>query len=186
MAVTPSSNYIAEIKVSEAGELLKITTDALPCEFDRSFLAYVPEDTRPTGDIRVSWRPHSGQLIAVIEQTPDILIRVRAVFGLRHRSPYNAHAVLRLEDAIRKATSLPAQRLGIRDRGLLREGFYADVVIFDPRTIADKATFEQPHQYAVGISHVLVNGEVVVDHGRITDARPGMVVRGPGYRRRSQ
>lgn len=94
--------------------------------------------------------------------------------------------LLRLEDAIRKATSLPAQRLGIRDRGLLREGFYADVVVLDPQTIIDRSTFEKPHQYSTGISKVLVNGEVVVDQGRITDARPGMVVRGPGYKPRAQ
>jgi N-acyl-D-aspartate/D-glutamate deacylase len=91
--------------------------------------------------------------------------------------------VLSLEEAIRKSTSLTAQRLGIRERGLLREGFYADVVVFDPETIIDKATYENPHQYSEGIDYVLVNGEVVVDHGRITDARPGMVVRGPGYSR---
>ncbi len=86
-----------------------------------------------------------------------------------------------LEEAIRKSTSLPAQRLGIRDRGLLREGFYADIVIFDPETVADRATYEQPHQYSQGIEYVLVNGEIVLDRGRITDRRPGMVVRGPGY-----
>jgi N-acyl-D-aspartate/D-glutamate deacylase len=91
--------------------------------------------------------------------------------------------LLSLEEAIRKATSLPAQRLGIRDRGLLREGFYADIVVFDPETIIDKATYKEPHQYSEGIDYVLVNGEVVVDQGRITDARPGMVVRGPGYSR---
>jgi dihydroorotase/N-acyl-D-amino-acid deacylase len=89
--------------------------------------------------------------------------------------------VLALPDAIRKATSLPAQFLGIRDRGLVREGFYADLVIFDPDTVADNATFEKPHQYSAGISYVLVNGEVVVDHNRISAARPGMVLRGPGF-----
>ena len=93
--------------------------------------------------------------------------------------------LLSLEEAIRKSTSLTAQRLGIRDRGLLREGFYADIVIFDPETIIDKATYENPHQYSEGIDYVLVNGEVVVDHGRITDARPGMVVHGPGYSRKN-
>lgn len=91
--------------------------------------------------------------------------------------------ILSLEEAIRKSTSLTAQRLGVRHRGLLREGFYADIVIFDPETIIDKATYENPHQYSEGIDYVLVNGEVVVDHGRITNARPGMVVRGPGYSR---
>ena len=86
-----------------------------------------------------------------------------------------------LEEAIRKATSLPAQRLGIRDRGLLREGFYADIVVLDPQAVMDRATYEKPHQYAEGIAYVLVNGEIVVDEGHITDARPGMVVRGPGH-----
>jgi N-acyl-D-amino-acid deacylase len=89
--------------------------------------------------------------------------------------------LLRLEDAIRKATSLPAQRLGLRDRGLLREGCYADIVVFDPATVIDTATYEKPHMFAKGIPYVLVNGEVVVDQGRITDARPGMVIRGRGY-----
>jgi N-acyl-D-amino-acid deacylase len=94
-------------------------------------------------------------------------------------------SILSLEEAVRKATSLPAQRLGIRDRGLLREGFYADVAVFDPATIAERSTYEKPHQFAVGIPYVLVNGEVVVDDCHITSARPGMVVRGPGYRPRS-
>jgi N-acyl-D-aspartate/D-glutamate deacylase len=93
--------------------------------------------------------------------------------------------LLGLEEAVRKATSLPAQRIGLRDRGLLREGFYADVVVFDPAMIAERATYEKPHQFAAGIPYVLVNGEVVVDDGHITAARPGMVVRGPGYRRRT-
>jgi dihydroorotase/N-acyl-D-amino-acid deacylase len=88
-----------------------------------------------------------------------------------------------LEEAVRKATSLPAQRLGIRDRGTLREGAWADIVIFDPETIIDRSTYAQPHQYSAGMEYVLVNGQVVLDQGRITDARPGMVVRGPGYRR---
>jgi N-acyl-D-aspartate/D-glutamate deacylase len=86
-----------------------------------------------------------------------------------------------LEEAIRKATSLPAQRLGIRDRGLLREGLYADLVIFDPETIADRATYENPHQYSAGIEYVVVNGKIVLDQGRFTGARPGRVIRGPGY-----
>jgi dihydroorotase/N-acyl-D-amino-acid deacylase len=86
-----------------------------------------------------------------------------------------------LEEAVRKATSLPAQRLGIQDRGLVREGLYADLVIFDPETIIDRATYEKPHQYAAGIEYVVVNGEIVLDRGRFTDARPGRVIRGPGY-----
>jgi dihydroorotase/N-acyl-D-amino-acid deacylase len=79
-------------------------------------------------------------------------------------------------------TSAVATRLSIPDRGLLRPGFYADIVIFDPETVADRATFEQPHQLSVGIRHVLVNGVPVVRDGRHTGAKPGRVIRGPGYR----
>jgi N-acyl-D-amino-acid deacylase len=88
--------------------------------------------------------------------------------------------VLRLEDAVRKMTSLAAQRLGLRDRGTLREGNWADVVIFDPATIIDNATFEDPHRYPTGIEYVIVNGTIVVQHGEHTGARPGRVVYGPG------
>ena len=90
--------------------------------------------------------------------------------------------VLALEDAVRKMSSLPAQRLGLADRGLVRPGMKADLAIFDPATVADRATFTSPHQYAVGFSHVLVNGELVLDDGRMTDRRPGRVLYGPGKR----
>src|SRR5439155_16559423 len=88
--------------------------------------------------------------------------------------------VLTLEDAVRKMTSLAAQTLGIRERGMLREGFYADVVVFDPDRVIDKATFENPHQYAEGVQHVLVNGKVVIKDGEHTGARPGMAIYGAG------
>ncbi|WP_152050059.1 N-acyl-D-amino-acid deacylase family protein [Tautonia marina] len=90
--------------------------------------------------------------------------------------------VISLEDAIRKMTSAVADRLSIRDRGLLREGMYADVVIFDPETIIDRATYEEPHQRSVGVRDVFVNGQAVVRNGVHTGAKPGMIVRGPGYR----
>ncbi|HEY4659827.1 MAG TPA: D-aminoacylase [Gemmatimonadaceae bacterium] len=89
--------------------------------------------------------------------------------------------VLTLEDAVRKATSAVATRLAIADRGLLREGMKADIVVFDPATIADLATFERPHQLSVGVRHVLVNGVEVVRDGAHTGAKPGQVVRGPGW-----
>ena len=88
--------------------------------------------------------------------------------------------VLTLEDAIRKMTSLPAQVLGLRDRGVLREGCWADLVAFDPDTVADTATYERPQQYPQGIPYVLVNGELVIDRGEHTGRRPGRVVYGPG------
>ena len=89
--------------------------------------------------------------------------------------------VMPLEEAIRKMSSAVATRLSIADRGVLREGMYADVVIFDPATIADRATFEQPHQLSVGMRDVLVNGTAVVRNGQHTGAKPGMIVRGPGW-----
>jgi len=79
-------------------------------------------------------------------------------------------------------TSLPASRMGLQDRGLLRPGLAADVVAFDPDTVADKATFLEPRQYAAGIPYVAVNGALVVDDGKITEARPGRVLRGPGWK----
>ena len=90
--------------------------------------------------------------------------------------------VITLEDAIRKMTSAVATRLSIDDRGLLRAGMYADVVVFDPATVGDRATFEDPHQLSVGIEEVFVNGVAVLRGGEHTGAKPGRIVRGPGYR----
>ena len=87
-----------------------------------------------------------------------------------------------LEFAIRKMTSLAAQRVGLADRGLLRPGMYADVTVFNPATVIDRATFEQPHQTSVGIAYVVVNGQIVLKQGQLTSARPGRGLRGPGYR----
>ncbi|NOT08062.1 MAG: D-aminoacylase [Gemmatimonadales bacterium] len=89
--------------------------------------------------------------------------------------------VLTLEEAIHKMTGAVATRLSIADRGLLRPGFYADITIFDPATVADRATFERPHQLSVGIKWVFVNGVAVVVDGAHTGAKPGRAVRGPGY-----
>ena len=89
--------------------------------------------------------------------------------------------VITLEDAIRKLSKLPATNLKIRDRGELREGFHADVVIFDPAAVQDHATYDDPHQYSTGMAHVLVNGEAVLRDGEHTGALPGQVVRGPGW-----
>ncbi len=85
--------------------------------------------------------------------------------------------LLTLEEAVRKMTSLPAGRLGLKDRGLIKEGFQADITIFDPDKIIDKATYEEPQQYPEGISYVLVSGEVVVESGKHTGKRPGKVLR---------
>jgi dihydroorotase/N-acyl-D-amino-acid deacylase len=89
--------------------------------------------------------------------------------------------VLALEEAIRKFSALPAQRMRLSDRGVLKQGMWADVVIFDPATIRDLATFEQPNQLSEGMQHVLVNGVAVIAEGKMTGARPGKVLRGRGY-----
>jgi N-acyl-D-aspartate/D-glutamate deacylase len=88
--------------------------------------------------------------------------------------------VLTFEDAVRKMTSLPAQILRLKDRGLLKEGYWADVVVFDPDTVSDPATYQNPQQYAKGVPFVFVNGAVVIDGGNHTGARPGKVIYGPG------
>lgn len=90
--------------------------------------------------------------------------------------------VITLPDAIRKLSKLPATNLKIRDRGELAAGYFADIVIFDPSTVGDHATFDAPHQYSTGMEHVIVNGELVIHDGDHTGALPGQVVRGPGWR----
>ncbi len=115
--------------------------------------------------------------------------------GLTHPRAYGTYprilgkyvreeGVMRLEEAVRKMSSAVATRLSIQDRGVLREGMYADIVLFDADMITDHATFEDPHQLSVGMKHVLVNGAVVVRNERHTGAMPGRIVWGPGYRGR--
>jgi N-acyl-D-amino-acid deacylase len=88
--------------------------------------------------------------------------------------------VIPLEEAIRRLTGLPATNLELDRRGFLREGYFADVVVFDPKTVADRATFERPHQFAVGVKHVLVNGAQVLKDGEHTGSKPGRALWGPG------
>jgi N-acyl-D-amino-acid deacylase len=89
--------------------------------------------------------------------------------------------VITLEDAVRKMTSANAEKISLTDRGRIKVGWAADITVFDPATVADRATFTNPHQYAVGIPYVIVNGQVVLDDGNHTGALPGRVLRGPGY-----
>jgi N-acyl-D-amino-acid deacylase len=92
--------------------------------------------------------------------------------------------VIPLEEAIRRLTSFPATNLGIKKRGSLKPGYFADVVVFDPAKIQDHATYEKPHQYSTGVVHVFVNGMQVLKDGEHTGAKPGRVVRGPGWRKK--
>lgn len=91
--------------------------------------------------------------------------------------------VVTLQEAVRRLSGLPAENLGLERRGLVKPGFFADIVLFDPATIADRATFEQPHQYAVGVRHVFVNGTQVIKDGEHTGAKPGLALWGPGKKK---
>jgi N-acyl-D-amino-acid deacylase len=88
--------------------------------------------------------------------------------------------VLSMSDAIHRLSGLPATNLGLDRRGFLKEGMFADVVVFDPATITDHATFEKPHEYATGVKHVFVNGVQVIKNGEHTGAKPGRPLWGPG------
>jgi dihydroorotase/N-acyl-D-amino-acid deacylase len=90
---------------------------------------------------------------------------------------------LTLEDAIRKFSALPAQRMRLIDRGVLKKGMWADVVVFDPETISDVATFDDPNRLSKGMEEVLINGTLVIENGKMTGALPGKVLRGAGYER---
>ena len=111
--------------------------------------------------------------------------------GLPHPRAYGTHprvlsrfvrelGVLSLEEAIQRMTSWPATRMRLQDRGSIREGLWADVVVFDPLTVRDTATYDQPLTFPEGIEVVIVNGQVVIEQGRHTGARPGKVLYGPG------
>jgi len=128
--------------------------------------------------------------VSMIASDGDII-----VFGRAHPHPrsYGTFArvlsryvreqgVLTLEEAVRKMSAFPAQRVGLTDRGVIRAGMIADLAVFDPATVHDAATFEEPHQYAVGFSLVVVSGEIVLEGERVTDARPGRVLYGPARR----
>ncbi|MEO8452306.1 MAG: D-aminoacylase [Gemmatimonadota bacterium] len=152
------------------------------------------------GNIGTMYFLMSEDNVKLILQQPWIVIGTDAAGmdpdsarGLAHPRSYGTYTrilgkyvrdegVLPLEAAVRKMSGAVAERLHIRDRGLLREGMYADVVVFDPATIQEHSTYERPHQLSTGVSYVFVNGVEVVHEGRHTGAKPGRIVRGPGWR----
>jgi N-acyl-D-aspartate/D-glutamate deacylase len=91
--------------------------------------------------------------------------------------------LLPMELAIHKMTGLPAANVGLKERGLIREGYFADITIFDPKTVIDRATFEDPNQHPIGINYVIVNGQIEVDNGKRTPALGGRPLPGPGHGR---
>jgi len=150
-----------------------------------SFISFIMDESDVRLALQQDWASFctDSGIAAADGPLSDFLVHPRAYGSFtRILGHYvRGEKIMSLEEAIRKASSLPAQTLGIRDRGLLREGFFADIVIFDPEMVIDRATFERPHQYSTGIDYVFVNGKIVVDQGTITEARPGKVLRGPGY-----
>ncbi len=114
--------------------------------------------------------------IALPEDGPGTHARFYGTFPRKIRYYAMERGVLSVEDAIRSATSMPARIMGLQDRGMIRAGMFADIVIFDPENIRDTATFFEPHQYAEGIDYVFVNGAAVVDAGRLTQAMPGRIL----------
>jgi len=137
--------------------------------------------------LRLPWTSIGSDAGAVVE------VGVPDATGLPHPRSFGNHArviaryvrqrgTLTLEDAVRKMTSWPATRMRLADRGVIREGAWADVTVFDLARIDDRATYERPTEFPAGIEWVLVNGVVVIDRGRHTGATPGHVLRGPGWR----
>jgi N-acyl-D-amino-acid deacylase len=142
------------------------------------------EDVRAV--MRQPWVAHASDGSAINLEAPGVphprnYATVPRVLGHYVRE----EGVLRLEDAVRKMTSLPAQILGIADRGQVREGFAADVAVFDPDRVRETNSFERPKSYPEGIPYVIVNGTLVIDEGEHTGARPGKVMRGRGYATRT-
>ncbi len=123
------------------------------------------------------WTATSSDASIALPGDGPVHARYYGTFPRKIRHYALERKVITLEDAVRASTSLPAQILGLRDRGMIREGFHADLVVFDPEAIKDTATFFEPHQYAEGISYVLVNGTFVVDNGELTWKKPGIILK---------
>ncbi len=150
-------------------------------------------DLMSAGGASMTYRLMSDQDIERIMRYPFTAIAsdgsvVQPGAGMPHPRSYGTNArvlaeyvrkrgVLTLEDAIRRMTSLPARTFGLRDRGLLREGMAADLVIFDPAAVADQATYAKPHQYSTGFDMVVVNGKIAVEEGKSTQERSGRILR---------
>ena len=114
--------------------------------------------------------------IALPEDGPDVHARFYGSYPRKLRHYALDRSVISLESAVRSSTSLPAQILGLQDRGLVRAGLVADLAVLDLEQIRDRATFSEPHQYAAGVDYVFVNGRLVVDAGKLTGELPGAVI----------
>jgi N-acyl-D-aspartate/D-glutamate deacylase len=189
VAATPASPLPSAVKGGDAGGA------ATEVSMDEQYLAVI--DIYLHGGAGMVFHTMDESDVVNILRCP--LISIASDSGVReigtgqpHPRGYGTNArvlgryvreqhVVTLEDAVRKMTSQPATAFRFHDRGLLRAGFAADVTIFDPQRVADLATFDKPHQYSVGIEYVIVNGQVVMEHEKMTGKLPGAGIRGPGW-----
>jgi N-acyl-D-amino-acid deacylase len=176
---------LSEIARSEGKPWVDTAIDLLLAERQRiGTIYFMMSEENIKLQLRQPWIKFGTDAGGHDPEKPDGLVHPRS-YGTFPRilgKYVREEGVLTLEDAIRKMTSATAARLSIRDRGLVREGFRADLVVFDPSTIGDRATYDAPHQTSVGVRDVFVNGVAVVRDGKHTGALPGRIVRGPGYR----
>lgn len=189
-ARTPTNKEYEGMRVSQ---IAKIKGDADPAD---TFIKLMADEGGNIGGVFHNQSEENVRLVLsqpwVAPASDGSAVNLQAP-GVPHPRSYGTNArvlgkyvreekLLTIEEAVRKMTSLPAQILGIRDRGQLREGFVADIVLFDPKTVADTATYEKPKSYAVGVPYVLVNGVLVIDKGEHTGAKPGKALKGAGYK----
>lgn len=179
---------LAEIAAMRGQDWFDTVIDLLRSEGHRIGTVYFSMDeANLANEIRQPWMKIAtdagGIDPAVAAERGPVHPRAYGTYPRVLRKYVREEGVISLEDAIRKMTSAVADRVGLRDRGSLRAGCYADVAIFDPETVGDRATFENPHQLSVGIRDVWVNGKRVIAAGDHTGALPGHVVHGPGYTR---
>ena len=176
---------LAEIAAAEGKTWIEAAIDLLVAERRRvDTIYFLMSEENLKLQLRQPWIKFGTDASGHDPEKPDGLVHPRS-YGTFPRilgKYVRDEGVLSLEEAIRKMTSAVAARLSIPDRGLLREGFKADLVIFDPATIADRATFDEPHRTSTGVREVHVNGEAVLLDGEPTGALPGRIIRGPGYR----
>jgi len=178
---------IADIARDEGRDPYDVLFDILIADHANTGAAYFSMSERDVRDaVAAPWVGVGSDFGATAPDGPLQMRRVHPrAYGtfprILGRYVRDGHA-LTLEAAIRKMSAVAAVRMGLAQRGLLREGYFADITVFDPNVIADRATFEDPHQPSVGVRYVLVNGRFTMDDGRLTGERPGRPLRGPGWR----
>lgn len=176
--------YLSEVAASEGKDWIDTAMDLVLSERQRVGTVYfLMSEDNVRLQLQQPWIKFGTDAGGVDPERTGALVHPRSygTFARILGRYVRDEGVIPLEDAIRKMTSAVTTRLSIADRGVLREGFFADVVVFDPATIIDHATFEEPHQLSEGVRHVFVNGVAVVRDGAHTGAKPGRAVRGPGY-----